>query len=99
MLEPIGQSKIPNLTFIDKKLQVPHMVTWIYGDRIVVMNAGKIEQVGSPQEVYEKPATRVSSASATAASCDMLMASQVAASRIWWCVRRKSSLERARPKG
>ncbi|MDQ8732330.1 ABC transporter ATP-binding protein [Bradyrhizobium sp. LHD-71] len=27
-------------------------------DRIVVMNAGKIEQVGSPQEVYEKPATR-----------------------------------------
>jgi putative spermidine/putrescine transport system ATP-binding protein len=27
-------------------------------DRIVVMNAGRIEQVGSPQEVYEKPATR-----------------------------------------
>jgi putative spermidine/putrescine transport system ATP-binding protein len=27
-------------------------------DRIVVMNAGKIEQVGSPQDVYEKPATR-----------------------------------------
>jgi putative spermidine/putrescine transport system ATP-binding protein len=27
-------------------------------DRIVVMNGGKIEQVGSPQEVYEKPSTR-----------------------------------------
>jgi putative spermidine/putrescine transport system ATP-binding protein len=27
-------------------------------DRIVVMNDGRIEQVGSPQEVYEKPATR-----------------------------------------
>jgi putative spermidine/putrescine transport system ATP-binding protein len=27
-------------------------------DRIVVMNGGRIEQVGSPQEVYEKPATR-----------------------------------------
>jgi putative spermidine/putrescine transport system ATP-binding protein len=27
-------------------------------DRIVVMNAGKIEQVGTPQDVYEKPATR-----------------------------------------
>jgi iron(III) transport system ATP-binding protein len=27
-------------------------------DRIVVMNAGRIEQVGSPQEIYLKPATR-----------------------------------------
>ena len=27
-------------------------------DRIVVMNAGLIEQVGSPQEMYENPATR-----------------------------------------
>jgi putative spermidine/putrescine transport system ATP-binding protein len=27
-------------------------------DRIVVMNGGKIEQVGSPLEVYEKPSTR-----------------------------------------
>jgi putative spermidine/putrescine transport system ATP-binding protein len=27
-------------------------------DRIVVMNAGRIEQVGPPQDVYEKPATR-----------------------------------------
>lgn len=26
-------------------------------DRIVVMNAGKIEQVGTPEEVYHKPAT------------------------------------------
>ena len=27
-------------------------------DRIVVMNGGRIEQAGTPQEVYEKPATR-----------------------------------------
>jgi putative spermidine/putrescine transport system ATP-binding protein len=27
-------------------------------DRIVVMNAGKVEQVGTPQQVYEHPATR-----------------------------------------
>ncbi len=26
-------------------------------DRVVVMNAGRIEQVGTPREVYEKPAT------------------------------------------
>jgi ABC-type sugar transport system ATPase subunit len=28
------------------------------GDVIVVMNGGRIEQVGSPQEIYEKPRTR-----------------------------------------
>jgi len=27
-------------------------------DRIVVMNAGKVEQVGTPREVYERPANR-----------------------------------------
>jgi len=28
-----------------------------FGDRIAVMNCGRIEQIGSPVEVYEKPAT------------------------------------------
>ncbi len=28
-----------------------------FGDRIAVMNRGKIEQIGTPDEVYEKPAT------------------------------------------
>lgn len=28
------------------------------GDRVAVMRRGRIEQVGSPQEVYERPATR-----------------------------------------
>ena len=28
------------------------------GDVIVVMNGGRIEQIGSPQEIYEKPRTR-----------------------------------------
>jgi ABC-type Fe3+/spermidine/putrescine transport system ATPase subunit len=27
-------------------------------DRIAVMNAGRIEQVGGPAEIYERPATR-----------------------------------------
>jgi ABC-type Fe3+/spermidine/putrescine transport system ATPase subunit len=27
-------------------------------DRVVVMNAGRIEQVGTPSEIYERPATR-----------------------------------------
>ena len=28
------------------------------GDVIVVMNAGRVEQIGTPQEIYEKPKTR-----------------------------------------
>ena len=28
------------------------------GDRVVVMRAGKIEQVGSPEDVYRRPRTR-----------------------------------------
>ncbi|HLZ67598.1 MAG TPA: ABC transporter ATP-binding protein [Aliidongia sp.] len=28
------------------------------GDRLVVMNAGRVEQVGSPQELYRQPASR-----------------------------------------
>jgi spermidine/putrescine ABC transporter ATP-binding subunit len=30
----------------------------VLSDRIVVMNAGKVEQVGTPQQIYEQPATR-----------------------------------------
>ena len=30
----------------------------VMSDRIAVMNAGRIEQVGSPAEIYERPATR-----------------------------------------
>ena len=30
----------------------------VMSDRIAVMNAGRIEQVGKPAEIYEKPATR-----------------------------------------
>src|SRR5207237_3305948 len=29
----------------------------VMSDRIAVMNAGRIEQVGSPSEIYERPAT------------------------------------------
>ena len=27
-------------------------------DRIAVMNAGRIEQLGTPADIYERPATR-----------------------------------------
>jgi len=30
----------------------------VLSDRIVVMNKGRIEQIGTPQEIYEQPATR-----------------------------------------
>jgi iron(III) transport system ATP-binding protein len=30
----------------------------VTADRIVIMNAGRIEQVGSPEEIYDHPATR-----------------------------------------
>jgi iron(III) transport system ATP-binding protein len=30
----------------------------VLSDRIVVMNKGKIEQIGTPEEIYEKPLTR-----------------------------------------
>lgn len=29
------------------------------GDRIVVMNSGRIEQIGTPQEIYEQPASQL----------------------------------------
>jgi iron(III) transport system ATP-binding protein len=28
------------------------------GDRIVVMNQGEVEQIGTPQEIYAKPRTK-----------------------------------------
>jgi spermidine/putrescine transport system ATP-binding protein len=51
-----------------KKLQKELGITFIYvthdqeealtmSDRIVVMNQGKIEQVGAPEEIYKKPST------------------------------------------
>src|SRR5205085_11529455 len=30
----------------------------VMSDRIAVMNAGRIEQIGSPADIYERPATR-----------------------------------------
>ncbi|MGF7013160.1 ABC transporter ATP-binding protein [Ornithinibacillus bavariensis] len=52
-----------------KHLQQTLNITFIYvthdqeealtmSDRIVVMNKGKIEQIGTPREIYEKPRTR-----------------------------------------
>ena len=36
------------------------------GDRIAVMRDGRLEQVGTPEEVYERPANRSSPASSAA---------------------------------
>lgn len=57
------------MQFWIKELQRDLRITTIYvthdqveamtvSDRIVVMNKGRVEQVGSPQEVYENPSTR-----------------------------------------
>jgi spermidine/putrescine transport system ATP-binding protein len=51
-----------------KRIQSEVGITFIYvthdqeeamtmSDRIAVMNAGRMEQVGRPQDVYDKPAT------------------------------------------
>ena len=38
-------------------------------DRIVVMNGGKAEQVGTPFEIYNRPATRSSPPSSARSTC------------------------------
>ena len=38
-------------------------------DRLAVFNAGRIEQIGSPADVYERPATRSSPASSGRRTC------------------------------
>ena len=47
-------------------------------DRIAVMNGGRIEQVGSPREVYDRPASEVR---------DGLRRSGRAGSTAGWCAR------------
>jgi iron(III) transport system ATP-binding protein len=46
--------------FHDTSIYVTHdqVEAMSLADRIVVMNAGKVEQIGTPQEVYDRPATR-----------------------------------------
>ena len=52
-----------------KRIQVEVGITFVYvthdqeealtmSDRIAVMNAGKVEQLGTPEELYERPTTR-----------------------------------------
>ena len=38
-------------------------------DRLAVMNEGRIEQVGSPREVYEEPASATSLTSSASRTC------------------------------
>ena len=52
-----------------KRIQAEVGITFVYvthdqeealtmSDRIAVMHAGRVEQVGTPEELYERPATR-----------------------------------------
>ena len=52
-----------------KRIQIEVGITFVYvthdqeealtmSDRIAVMNRGKVEQLGTPEELYERPATR-----------------------------------------
>jgi spermidine/putrescine transport system ATP-binding protein len=69
--EPLGALDLKlrkNMQLELKRIQSEVGITFIYvthdqeeamtmSDRIAVMNAGKMEQLGAPQEVYESPAT------------------------------------------
>jgi len=60
VLDPIDQSKIPNWKYIDKKLQVPHIVTWIYGGIVLMYNPNKVPEPKSFADLWNpKYADRV----------------------------------------
>ena len=60
VLEPIDQSKIPNWKYIDTKLQVPHIVTWIYGGIVLMYNPSKVPEPKSFADLWNpKYADRV----------------------------------------
>jgi spermidine/putrescine transport system ATP-binding protein len=70
--EPLGALDLKlrkNLQLELKRIQVEVGITFVYvthdqeealtmSDRIAVMDRGKVEQVGLPEELYERPATR-----------------------------------------
>ena len=60
VLEPIDQAKIPNWKYIDNKLQVPHIVTWIYGGIVLMYNPNKVPEPKSFADLWNpKYADRV----------------------------------------
>ncbi len=70
--EPLGALDLKlrqNMQFELKRIQREVGITFVYvthdqgealtmSDRLVVMNAGKIEQLGTPREIYEQPRTK-----------------------------------------
>jgi putative spermidine/putrescine transport system substrate-binding protein len=44
VLEPLDISRIPNWQFIEEKLRVPHIVTWIYGGIVLMYNPNKVPE-------------------------------------------------------
>jgi putative spermidine/putrescine transport system substrate-binding protein len=60
VLEAIDKSKIPNWKYIDSKLQVPHIVTWIYGGIVMMYNPNRVPEPTSFADLWNpKYANRV----------------------------------------
>jgi sn-glycerol 3-phosphate transport system ATP-binding protein len=67
-------------------------------DRIVVMNAGRIEQIGAPREVYDHPASRFVAEFIGAPPMNFLLGAELGRPEPWVGVRPESlSLARAEP--
>jgi putative spermidine/putrescine transport system substrate-binding protein len=52
VLEPIDQARIPNWKYIDPKLQVPHIVTWIYGGVVLMYNPKMVPEPTSFADLW-----------------------------------------------
>ena len=52
VLEPLDIARIPNWKFIDEKLRVPYMVTWIYGGIVLMYNPTKVPEPTSFADLW-----------------------------------------------
>src|SRR5665213_703884 len=52
----------------------------VMSDRIAVMNQGRIEQIGAPNEIYDRPRTRF--AAEFLGSCNLIHASVLSGNRV-----------------
>jgi putative spermidine/putrescine transport system substrate-binding protein len=52
VLEELDKSKIPNWNNIEMKLQVPHIVTWIYGGIVMMYNPNRVPEPSSFTDLW-----------------------------------------------
>jgi putative spermidine/putrescine transport system substrate-binding protein len=52
VLDPIDQSKIPSWQYIEKKLQVPYIVTWIFGGVVLMYNPKMVPEPTSFADLW-----------------------------------------------